>query len=250
MRHLCGDSVLAGFVDSIVGGGGLILIPALLILRPDLELATILGTNKGVAVWGTLTATVQYSRTVGIPWRIMLPAAIAGFIFSFLGARAVSLLDSDAMRPFIILLLVVAAIYTFIKKDFGKLHAPKLAESKQRLVGIAAGAVIGFYDGFFGPGTGSFLIFAFIGLIGFSFLAASASAKVINFAANAAAVLFFTLTGHIAYDLVIPMACFMILGALLGSYLAVRRGTGFVRVLFLVVVVGIVARLSYDTFIQ
>lgn len=247
---LCFFAFLAGFVDSIVGGGGLILLPALIILRPDLELATVLGTNKGSAVWGTLTSTIQYSRSVGIPWRVMLPAAVVGFIFSALGAFAVTHIHNDFLRPFILVLLVVVAIYTFFKKDFGTLHAPKVNEHKQRLIALAAGAVIGFYDGFFGPGTGSFLIFIFIGLVGFSFLAASASAKVINFAANFAAFLLFAATGHIEYSLALPLALCNITGSFLGSRLAVLRGSGFVRVLFLVVVTGVIARLSYDTFIR
>jgi uncharacterized protein len=247
---LCLFAFLAGFIDSIVGGGGLILIPALLILRPDLELATILGTNKGAAVWGTLTATIQYSRTVGIPWRVMLPAAVAGFIFSGLGAFAVTQIHSDFLRPFIIVLLVAVALYTFFKKDLGSLHAPRVNETKQRFIGMAAGAAIGFYDGFFGPGTGSFLIFIFIGFIGFSFLAASASAKVINFATNVSAVLLFAFTNHIAYALALPLALCNVLGSFLGSRFAILRGSGFVRVLFLVVVTGVIARLSYDTFLR
>lgn len=224
------------------------MIPALLILRPDLDLTTVLGTNKGAAVWGTLTATLQYSRTVGIPWRVMLPAAVTGFIFSGLGAFAVTKVDNDFLRPFIIVLLVGVAIYTFFKKDFGSLHAPSVSENKQRLVGILAGATLGFYDGFFGPGTGSFLIFIFIGLIGFGFLAASASAKIINFATNVSAVLLFAFTGHIAYALALPMALCVAAGAFLGSRTAVLRGSSFVRVLFLVVVTGVILRLSYDTF--
>jgi uncharacterized protein len=247
---LCFFAFLAGFIDSIVGGGGLILLPALLILRPDLDLATVLGTNKGAAVWGTLTATLQYSRSVGIPWRVMLPAALAGFIFSGVGAFVVTHVSNDGLRPFIIVLLAAVAIYTFLKKDFGNLHAPKVNETTQRLIGVAAGSVIGFYDGFFGPGTGSFLIFIFIGLIGFSFLAASASAKVINFATNLAAVLYFALTNHIVYSLAIPMAGCTMLGSFLGSRVAVVRGSGFVRILFLVVVIGVIVRLSYDTFIR
>lgn len=245
---LCLFAFLAGFIDSIVGGGGLIALPALLILRPDLELATVLGTNKGAAFLGTLTSTVQYSRTIGIPWRVMLPAALTGFVFSALGAFTVTRVENDFLRPFIIVLLVTVAIYTFFKKDFGSLHAPRVNESKQRLIAIAAGAVIGFYDGFFGPGTGSFLIFIFIGLVGFSFLAASASAKVINFAANFSAFLLFAAMGHVAYSLALPMAACNILGSFLGSRLAVLRGSGFVRILFLVVVTGVIARLSYDTF--
>ncbi|MGL4608909.1 MAG: sulfite exporter TauE/SafE family protein [Trueperaceae bacterium] len=250
LLFLCFFAFLAGFIDSIVGGGGLILLPALLILRPDLDPTMILGTNKGIAVWGTLTATLQYSRSVGIPWRIMLPAALSGFIFSALGAFVVTKVDNSFLRPFIIVLLIAVAIYTFFKKDFGNLHAPTVNMRNQQLVALGAGAAVGFYDGFFGPGTGSFLIFIFIGLIGFGFLAASASSKLINFATNVSATLFFAFTGHIAYTLVLPLALCMILGSILGSRVAVVRGSSFVRVLFLCVVTGVILRLSYDTFLR
>ena len=245
---LCFFAFLAGFVDSMVGGGGLILLPAILVIYPDLTLATALGTNKATSIWGTLTATLQYARTVGIPWAVMLPSAVAGFIFSFIGAKVVTLVSGIALRPLILLILLLVTIYTFIKKDFGKIHAPTRSVSNQRWIGILAGTIIGFYDGFLGPGTGSFLIFVFIALMGFSFLAASASAKVINLATNIAAVILFTSTGNIAYHLAIPMAVCSVVGAFLGSRLAVLKGSGFVRVLFLVVVMGVMAKLGYDTF--
>jgi uncharacterized protein len=179
---------------------------------------------------------------------VMLPSAVAGFIFSFIGTKVVTLFSGVALRPFILIILLRVATYTFLKKDFGKIHAPTRSTSTQRQIGILAGALIGFYDGFLGPGTGSFLIFIFITLMGFSFLAASASAKVINLATNVAAVILFASTGNIAFKLAIPMAVCSVLGAFLGSRLAVLKGSGFVRVLFLVVAIGVMAKLSYDTF--
>ncbi len=245
---LCLFAFLAGFIDSIVGGGGLILLPAMLLLHPELPLATALGTNKAVAFFGVLTATLHYARTVGIPWKTMMPSAITGFSFSFLGAYVVSLLSHINLRPLILIIVFLVAIYNFIKKDFGKFHAPKRSPQTQNWIGIMAGAVIGFYDGFLGPGTGSFLIFVCIALMGFSFLAASASAKLVNMATNLAAVLLFASKGHIVYGLVFPLALCNILGAVLGSRLAVLKGSGFVRSLFLVVVIGVMLRLAYDTF--
>lgn len=187
LAALIGFAFVAGFVDAVVGGGGLIQVPALFVLKPELPPATLFGTNKLASIVGTANATWQYARRVQLPWRILLLTAGTAFVFSFLGARAVSYLNPNALRPLIIALLVAVFIYTLIKKDFGQLHAPKLSAWQQRYCGIAMGVVLGFYDGFFGPGTGSFLVFAFVGVFGFSFLLASAAAKVVNVATNAAA---------------------------------------------------------------
>jgi uncharacterized membrane protein YfcA len=171
---------------------------------------------------------------------------VAAFIFSFLGARVTSLLNPSLMRPVILGLLIAVAIYTFTKKDFGLFQISKLSRSQQWLYSVAIGSVIGFYDGFFGPGTGSFLIFAFVGIFGYSFLAASASAKVINFATNLAAILYFAATNNIIYFLGIPMAICNILGAFVGTKLAIKNGSQFVRKLFLIIVSLLILKLGYD----
>lgn len=246
--YLCLFAFMAGFIDSVVGGGGLIQLPALLIFLPGVPLPTIFGTGKFAGIAGTTAAMVKYVRSVRINYMAILPAALMAFVFSFLGARALSHLDASLLKPLILLLLVLVAIYTFIKKDFGSLHAPKLTESKERLYGLAIGAAIGFYDGFFGPGTGSFLIFIFIGLFGFNFLAASAAAKVVNVATNLSALLYFAWSGHVLYEVAVPMAVCSILGSQLGTRTALKRGVGFVRVLFLVVVSGIILKFAYDTY--
>jgi uncharacterized membrane protein YfcA len=245
---LCLFALLAGFIDSVVGGGGLIQIPALFIFLPDAAPATLFGTNKLSSIAGTSIAVAQYARHVSIDWRAIIPAAGVAFVFSLLGARVVSLMRPEILRPVILVLLVLVAIYTFIRKDLGALHAPKLDARTQRWAGVATGAALGFYDGFFGPGTGSFLIFVFVGVFGFSFLAASASAKVVNFATNLSAVLYFALTHHVHYTAALPMAVFNILGAIVGTRLALLRGSQFVRVLFLIVVSAIIAKFAYDTF--
>ena len=143
-------------------------------------------------------------------------------------------------------MLVLVFLYTLWKKDFGALHAPRLTSSQQSLAGFATGALLGFYDGFFGPGTGSFLIFAFVGLFGFSFLVASAAAKLVNLATNTAALAWFIPTGHVLYRSAVPMAVCNIAGSWIGSQLAIRKGSGFVRVLFIIVVAALIARMSYD----
>jgi uncharacterized protein len=244
----CALAFLAGLIDSIIGGGGLILLPGIMITRPDMALATILGTNKFAAVCGTAIATWQYSKQVAIPWRTMLPAAVVGFMSAGWGAQLVSNLSSTIIKPLILGLLIAIAIYTFSQKDFGNLHTPKLTWSQQIAVGILMGAILGFYDGFFGPGTGSFLIFAMVGIMGFGFLTASAAAKVVNLATNLAAFLYLALTNHVDYALAIPMAALNICGALCGTKLAILQGNSFIRKLFITVICGLIIKLALDIF--
>jgi hypothetical protein len=243
---LCVFAFLAGLIDAVVGGGGLIQLPAMLIVLPHTAIAPILGTSKFVSIAGTSIAVQQYAKQQKIEWGTTIPAMVTAFIFSFLGARITSLLNPSLMRPVILVLLIAVAIYTFSKKDFGLFQISKLSRAQQWLYSVAIGGVIGFYDGFFGPGTGSFLIFAFVGIFGYSFLTASASAKVINFATNLAAILYFAFTNNVIYYLGIPMAICNILGAFIGTKLAISKGNQFVRKLFLIIVSLLICKLGYD----
>jgi uncharacterized protein len=238
----------AGLVDSVIGGGGLIQVPALLVFLPTAPVATIFGTNKIVSLAGTSVALAKISRAVSIPWRTVLPAALVAAVFAFLGARAVTLIDPKLLKPIILMLLVAVAIYTFMHKDFGALHQPKFAQSHERLIAVIVGALLGFYEGFFGPGTGSFLIFAFVGLLGFNFLTASASAKVVNITTNIAATAWFAWSGNIIYKLAIPMAIANVAGAWVGAHLAVNRGSRFLRVFFLCVITALMCRFGWDIY--
>lgn len=245
---LCAFAFLAGFIDSVVGGGGLIQVPALLVLLPGVPPATVFGTNKFSSVWGTLAATIQYLRKIPLEWRATLPAALMALIFGYAGAWTVARVDTGFLRPLVLILLLAVLVYTLWKKDFGQLHAPRLNPRQQRWLGLLVGAAIGFYDGFFGPGTGSFLIFAFVGLFGFSFLAASASAKVVNLITNSAALGFFLFHGHVIYAAAAPMALFNVAGATLGARMAIKKGSGFVRLLFIGIVSLLLLRYAYDVF--
>ena len=236
----------AGFVDAVVGGGGLIQLPALLILLPHFPVAVLLGTNKMASIAGTSAAAVQYSRTISIPWQIIFPGFIAAGIGSFLGARAVQFLQPSLLRPLILALLIAIGLYTYLKKDFGAAQQPWVPPQYRVIAITAIGGLIGFYDGFFGPGTGSLLIFAFIGMLGFDFLTASASAKALNWATNFAALIAFGQAGQILYTLAIPLAICNISGALLGSRLAIWKGNAFVRTLFLSLVSLLIIKLAYD----
>ncbi len=241
-------SFVAGFIDAVVGGGGLIQIPALFVALPKEFPATIFGTNKFSSVFGTSNAAWRYARAVNMPWRTTLPAALAAFFCSYLGAMAVAWLPRELLRPLILALLIAAAVYTFWRKDFGSIHRPQHAGGRELVYALLIGGVIGFYDGFFGPGTGSFLIFLFIRFFGFDFLHASAAAKVVNVATNLAALGYFIPHGYLLPLLAVAMAIFNVLGSLMGTGLALRHGSGFVRSVFLLVVSVLIVKFAWDTF--
>ena len=238
---------LAGGVDAVVGGGGLIQIPALFALHPGEPAATLFGTNKCASIVGTANATWRYARRVEMPWRTILPAAAAAFAFSYAGAAAVAWLPKDAVRPLILALLVFAAVYTLKRKDFGQAHAPALAGYRELIYATLLGGVIGFYDGFFGPGTGSFLIFLFVRFFGFDFLHASAGAKVVNVATNLAALAYFVPNGYWLPVLAAAMAAANLGGSMAGTWLALRHGSGLIRRVFLLVVGVLIVRFAWDT---
>jgi uncharacterized membrane protein YfcA len=230
---------VAGLVDAAVGGGGLIQLPGLFATLPQQAPAVLLGTNKFSAMAGTGASAWRYARNVRY-------ATAAAFAFSFLGATAVSLLPKQAVRPLILALLIAMLVYTLIKKDFGALHRPRHIGRRELAIALAMGAAIGFYDGFFGPGTGSFLIFLFIRFFGLDFLRASAASKVVNLATNLAALCFFVPSGQVLLAVAVPMAVANIAGAVAGTRLALRGGTPLIRQLFLVLVVVLIGKMGWD----
>jgi len=247
---ICLASLLAGGIDSIVGGGGLILVPALFAVYPSAAPATLFGTNKSASVWGTSIATVQYSRRVQMRWAVLLPAAGAALVGSFIGAWVVTLIDPSFLRRLLPFILLAVLLYTLAKKDLGRTHAPRHAQGRETLLACAIGAVIGWYDGFFGPGTGSFFIFLFVRLLGYDFLNASASAKLLNVATNLAAITLFAIKGHVWWKIGLTMAVANVLGSLIGTRLALKHGAGFVRGVFVVVVSALILKTGYDAFLR
>ena len=243
-------SLFAGFVDAIVGGGGLILVPTLFATFPTAAPATLFGTNKSASVWGSIFASWQYSRRVEIRWRALLPAIALALIGSFLGAWLVTVISPEFLRQSLPVILLLILLYTLAKKELGHRHTPRFHGRPEMWATGAVGLVLGFYDGFFGPGTGSFLVFIFVRWLGYDFLNASASAKVLNVATNAAALVLFAAKGHVWWHLALPMALANIVGSLLGTRLAMRHGAGFVRVMFIVVVGALIVKTSYDAFIK
>jgi uncharacterized membrane protein YfcA len=245
---LCFFATLAGFVDAIVGGGGLIQTPASLILLPQLPVATVIGSLKIPSFSGTFFAAKQYVKQVKINWQRMILMCAIAFIASFSGSYLLTQMSNRFMKPIILIVLVFVAIYSFTKKNFGEQKHQIITSKKQLIFSILISVVIGFYDGFIGPGAGSFLVLAFISLLGFDFLQASAHAKLINLATNLGSILLFFIKGHIIWQIAIPMAVCNAIGGVFGARLALARGNKFIRIFFLLVVMATLIRFSYDVF--
>lgn len=245
---LCTAAFAAGLVDAVVGGGGLIQIPALFNFLPQAQPATIFGTNKLASIFGTASAAIRYARRIDVPWRAALPAALAAFVLSYFGAMTVALLPKEWLRPLVLVLLIIVTVYTYVRKDLGAIDQRRLHGRRDMLLALLFGGVIGFYDGFFGPGTGSFLIFMFVRLFGLDFLRASVSAKIVNAATNLAALIFFGANAHVVLATGMAMAVFNIGGSLVGSHLAIRHGAAFVRRVFLAVAGVFILKFAWDTF--
>jgi uncharacterized protein len=243
-------SVLAGFVDAIVGGGGLILVPALFAVFPTTHPATLFGVNKSASIWGTSIAALRFSRRVEMHWASLLPAALAGFTGGFAGAWAVTVVSPEFLRKLLPLVLLAVLLYTLARKDLGRDHAPRLHGRAKTAAACAIGALLGFYDGFFGPGTGSFFVFLFVRVLGYDFLHASAAAKLLNTATNLAALILFTLKGHVWWHYAAALAVANVVGSLLGTHLALKHGAAFVRVVFILVVSALILKTGYDAFLR
>ncbi len=240
----------AGFVDAVVGGGGLIQLPALFSTLPNSPAACLLGTSKFAGVWGTSIAALNYLRSVSLKWHIILPAAGLAFVLALLGAVTVSFVPPTLLRKALPFILSAIAIYTFSNKDFGIQHRALAGPYTERRLAFLFAALIGFYDGFFGPGTGSFFVFVFVRFLGYDFLNASAAAKVLNVACNAAALIWFGYSGNIIWSLGLSMAVCGVMGSIGGSQVAIRYGSRFVRRVFLMVVSGLILKTAYDAFFK
>ena len=235
----------AGWIDAVVGGGGLVQLPALLLV-PGVTPLQALATNKLASVLGTATSATTYYRRVRPDLRTALPMAGVAGAGAAGGAACASLLPASVFRPLILVVLVVVAVYTIRRPSLGEATALRWHDRRHHVAAGAVGASIGFYDGILGPGTGSFLVFALVGLLGYAFLEASAKAKIVNLATNIGALAVFVPQGAPLYGLGLAMGAANVLGGYIGARTAVARGSRFVRVVFLVVVGALVLRLGYD----
>ncbi len=235
----------AGLIDAMVGGGGLIQIPALFAVYPGAPPATLLGTSKFAGLFGTISAVVRYSRKVVIPWRALLPLALLALLLSVGGARLASIVRPEIFRPLVPIMLLAVLIYVLWRKDLGGEHTPRGFAGSHHVVGAVLIAAVGFYDGFFGPGAGSLLIFVFVRCYGYDFLHAGASARVINVAAAAAALSYFASHGLVLWHVGAAMAVCNVVGAIVGARLALRGGSAFVRQAFIMIVSLLVLRTAW-----
>ena len=240
----------AGAIDAAVGGGGLIQIPALMGALPHYATATVFGTNKLASICGTASAAWSYLRRVKLQWTLLVVIGVTACISSFGGAACVALIPQSFLRPFVLFMLIVIAIYTFTKKQFGQVHEQQEVTRKVLILAGVGGLLIGFYDGIFGPGTGSFFIFYFIRYLKVDFLHASALSKIGNFMTNFAALSFFIPTGHVLFQLGLMMAVANVAGSLIGVKMALKYGSGFIRILFLILVSILICRLGYQMITQ
>ena len=236
----------AGLVDAIAGGGGLIQLPALLIGLPQASTVEVLGTNKVASVFGTTASALTYRRSVKTDAFFLATMALPAFFGSVLGALSASLIPAQSMRPIVFVLLVAVAIYTWRKPDLGSIEVLRHEKNKHFLISAIAGVVIGFYDGIFGPGTGSFLMLVLI-YLGFAFLSASAIAKVVNVSTNLGAIMVFGFNGAILWQVGLVLALANIVGGSLGARLAIRGGSTLIRKVFLFVTVALIIRVGIDT---
>lgn len=241
---------LAGFIDAMAGGGGLIQVPALLAGYPATAPATLLGTNKLASILGTSSALAKYTRCVSIPWRALLPSAAVALAAAVIGASLVSAISPAAFRGAVPLILTAVLVYVVGRKDLGARHNPVDLSPRRRAAALCGIALIGLYDGFFGPGTGSFLMLLFIRVYGFDFVNASASARAINVATNAGALLYFGALGHVRWPLALALGSCNITGNLIGAHTALTRGSGFVRRIFILVVTALIAKTAWDAYLS
>lgn len=241
-------ALAAGFVDAVVGGGGLIQLPALLLGMPNATPVQVLATNKVAAVCGTTVSAATYYRRVRPDPRTFLPLMVLAFVGSAAGAAVASQVPRDAFEPIVLVALVVVGAYVLLKPDLGGETALRFAGHRHLAAAMVTGLLIGFYDGVLGPGTGSFFVITLVGLMGYSFLEASAKARLANWATNLAAILVFAPQGAIVWQAAVAMGLANVVGGYAGARVAVSRGARFVRVFFIVVVSAFVVTLGGDVF--
>lgn len=247
---LCIASFAAGFIDSIVGGGGLVQTPVVLVTLPQYPVATLLGTTKIPSFSGTAMACFQYARKVTLQWKLLLWMCCIALIAAMAGSYTLTLVSNRFMKPVIFCVLIAVAVYTYSKKNFGHAIAKDIHPKHELMYGALFALIIGFYDGFIGPGAGSFLVIFFIAALGYDFLRASAHAKFVNLATNMGSIIYFGGSGHILYHYAIPMAICNMSGSFLGAKLAIAKGNTFIRIFFLLVVAATILRFGYDIFFK
>jgi uncharacterized protein len=236
----------AGLIDSIVGGGGLVATPAMLNLHPGLHVLQIIGTNRTSSIFGTTVAAWNYLRNVRIDPRVLVPACVAALAASALGVQFAKRIDGDVLKWVVLAICVVLALYTALRKDLGLREERRFHPKHEAMAAASIGAATGFYNGLIGPGTGTIMVFAFVSFLGLDFLKSSAVSKAANVSADLSSWTVLAFGGFIVWALALPLILGNMLGSYIGSHLAIKRGQGFVRAMFLVIVLALIARQAWQ----
>ncbi|WP_413513508.1 sulfite exporter TauE/SafE family protein [Myroides odoratus] len=244
--YLCIVAFCAGFIDAIAGGGGLIQTPLGLALLPSIPVSSVIGTLKIPAFFGTAIAVKQYLKQTRINWPYFMLLAVLSCGSAFLGSYTLTVVNNEFMKPLLLAILIALWVFTYFKKDFTKKHLTEISTQKRYTYGIIIALVIGFYDGFIGPATGTFFIMGFIFLIGFDFFKASAYAKLINLFTNFGSICLFLLKGQIIWSVALPMAVCNGIGGYFGAKLAIFKGQQWVRYIFLFIMLLAILRFGYE----
>ena len=240
----------AGFIDAIAGGGGLVQTPALLLAFPNENPVSVVGTSKTAAFFGTATAAIKYRRSIKTDTRLLLAMVLPAFIGSGLGALLASRISATSFKSAIFFMMIVIFLYTWRKPELGKVQLEKHSPRKLKMIGGAAAALIGFYDGLIGPGTGTMLMIFLVAVMGFAFIGASAIAKVVNATTNVASMIVVGLNVGIMWKLGIALGLANLVGGYLGSHLALKKGSSFIRLFYLIVTGLLIARLGYSIYFE
>lgn len=240
----------AGFVDSIAGGGGLVQLPALLIAFPGREVVEVAGSNKVGSIFGTSAAALNYRRHIKTEPKLLLAMALPAFVGSGLGSLMATRISTEQLKTAIVVMLVAVFIYTLAQPDLGKIEIFKHGVRRRLQIASGAGAFIGFYDGFIGPGTGTLLMIVLVAALGFAFVGASAIAKVVNVSTNFASILVFGFHGSIMWKVGLAVGLFNLAGGFIGSHVAIKKGSDFVRKFYLIVTFVLILRVTYDLISQ
>ena len=240
----------AGFVDAIAGGGGLIQTPAMLLSFPDRNPVEVVATSKTAAFFGTSTAAIKYRKSIKTDPRLLLAMVVPAFIGACGGALLASHISPQSFKSAIFFMMIAIFLYTLLKPDLGKVHVEKHSPRKLMVIGGCAATIIGFYDGLIGPGTGTMLMIALVALMGFAFVGASAIAKVVNATTNLASIIVVGLRIGIMWKLGLVLALANLIGGYTGSHIAIKKGSGFVRLFYLIVTGLLILRLGYSLYIE
>ncbi len=240
----------AGFVDAIAGGGGLIQTPAMLLAFPNNNPVSVVGTSKTAAFFGTTTAAIKYRKSIKTDPKLLIAMVIPAFIGASCGALLASHISAQSFKSAIFFMMIAIFIYTLIKPDLGKVQVQKHSNKKLMYIGGAAAFVIGFYDGLIGPGTGTMLMIFLVAVMGYAFVGASAIAKVVNAMTNLASIIVVGLRVGILWKIGLFLAIANLAGGYVGSHIAIKKGSGFVRIFYLIVTGLLIMRLGYSLYIE